>query len=227
MTRSPGLGTAVATAVKSIFQRDAIYRPDGVIIDGAYSRDPSNSSDVRTLLAGLLMGKITASSKYAPAIIGVTIGAYTSGGTSLTVSAAQAVELVRRVGSSGTAALYVVGPPGAAGTVAITACTHSAINVTTGVLTVTSLGVNKIAGSFVCAADGTHLPRTFLPDGDGVHVVDDRTNTSIDVQFPKVPAGGFIKTAQLIDYPTDTSQIGWIKAQLRAYGAWYAFDDDV
>ena len=47
---------------------------------------------------------------------------------------AQAVELVRRVGASGD--LYITGPPTAAGTVAQITKAYSAVNTTTGVITV-------------------------------------------------------------------------------------------
>ena len=95
-----------------------VLLPRGRIIDGAESRDPLNTGDLDVLRAGIVMGMITASGKYAPAIIGVLAGAYDKDGsdkTSMTVAAAVAVEIVRRIGTTGT--FKITGPPTVAGTV--------------------------------------------------------------------------------------------------------------
>lgn len=220
----PGIRVDKQSAHRVIFHQGwqiALAGPK--VISGATSRDSGNTGNLGVLRSGLLMGKITASGEYAPSVIGVTTGAYTSGGTELTVSAAQAVELVRRVGSSGTG--YVVGPPSAAGTVAATALTYSAVNTTTGVITCTSLGVNKIAGSWVCADDGSHTPRTFIPDGFGVNVLDVDGSTSLDVEFAAFPIGGHVRTANVLPgWPSDTSFATWVRDALKA-NCLFTFDD--
>jgi hypothetical protein len=128
---------------------------------------------------------VTASGKYANSILGVTTGAFTSGGTSITVSAAQAAEIVRRVGLTGN--LQYVGPPAAAGTVATTAAkAYSAINTTTGVITTADLGVNLIAGGFVIATDGSGVPITLIGDQFPLKVTDPAGNSQ-DTSFEKVP----------------------------------------
>lgn len=134
--------------------RDAAYRqilttvdgrqllPGGVIVDGAESRDPLNTGDLHTLRAGLLLGKITSGGKYAPSIMGVLTAAYDASAdtVSMTVSAATAVELVRRVGTSGT--FKLTGPPAASGVVQTVTVTFSAVNTSSGVITVTALTVD-------------------------------------------------------------------------------------
>lgn len=191
----------------------------GKIIDGANSRDSGNTGDLDVLRAGLLMGKITTGGKYAPSILGVLTGAYTSGGTTLTVSAAQAVEIARRVGTSGTGTLNAIGPPSAGGTVATTAITFSAVNTGTGDITVTSLGVNKIAGTFITAADGTESPRTMIPDGYGVKVTDVDGSTNLSVPFALFPIAGVITATQLLPvWPSDTSLQNWVRDRLNDFG---------
>lgn len=217
----PGIRTTVTATPRVVFkQLSEADLAGGGIISGAASRDPGNTGDLGVLRPGLLMGKITASGKFAPAIVGVTSGSYTSGGTTLTVSAAVATELDRLVGQSGTAELICVGPPSAAGTVAATAFDHSAINTTTGDITVTSLGVNKIAGSFICVNDGRYVPLTVIPDGFGINVLSSQDNsTSQDQYFSMLPVGGVLISENLLPtWPSDTSLQAWINTQLNTYG---------
>lgn len=199
----------------------------GKIIAGASSRDPGNTGALNILRPGLLMGKITASGKYAPAVFGVTTGtnaqngtAYTSGGTSIAVAPAVAVEIARRVGASGN--LTFTGPPSAAGTVAAITQAFSAINTTTGVITITSLGANLVIGSLVGPADGSQTPLSIIGDGMGgfgVPVTDPFTNTDLDVPYPEFPIGGTLISANIINWPADTSTRTWIFSSLNANGA--------
>lgn len=221
----PGFRSAV-TATPRLIWRQGIQTvfAGGTIIQGSQSRDPGNTGNIDRLRAGLLMGKITASTfgtvgLYAPAIIGVTTGAYTSGGTSLTVSAAQATELARIVGQSGTGELVCIGPPSAAGTVAVTSVDHSAINTSTGTLTVTSLGVNKIAGSFLAINDGRYTPITMIGSDYPVAVTDGDGN-SINVPFAQMPIAGCPICEQLLPtWPSDTSLQAWVMTSLSTASA--------
>lgn len=219
----PGLGgvRALRTATHRIVFRQNDWLSDlaqGRIIDGAQSRDVGNTGDTDVLRPGILMGKITASGKYAPCFVGVTTAAYTSGGTTLTVSAAVAAELDRLVGQAGTTELIAVGPPTAAGTVAATAFTHSAINTTTGDITVTSLGVDKVAGTLIGVNDGRHTPLTLVPDGYGVKCTD-IDGTSLDVQFNEFPIAGVVTGSQLLPvWPGDASLRAYIRDALNVYG---------
>ena len=116
------------------------YKPQAGVINGTESRDPGNTSYTNTLRAGLILAK--SSGKYAPWAIDVTSGALTGSGTSITLSAAGATELVRRVGTSGT--FVLTGPPSAAGTVRQMTVTYSAVDTGTGVVTITALGTNQV-----------------------------------------------------------------------------------
>lgn len=223
----PGFRSAETATPRLIFrQGEYLFLANGKVISGAQSRDPGNTGNIGRLRAGLLMGKITSSGLYAPAIVGATSASYTSGGTELTVSAAVATELDRLVGQSGTAELVAIGPPSAAGTVAVTAFDHSAINTTTGVITVTSLGVNKIAGTFIAVNDGRYTPLSVVPD-DFPIATTDGSGTSIDVPYPRLPIGGVIVSANVLPvWPSDTSLRAWIRTNLStaSYGK-FVFDD--
>lgn len=217
----PGVGPTI-TAQKLNVSRDGelTYFPGGGVIEGSKSRDPGNSaSSVRTLRAGLLMGKLS-TGYYAPSIIGTLTGAVSASGTSVTISAASAVELVRRGGSTGT--LRFVGPPTANGTVATFTETYSAVNTTTGVVTVSGLDADLVAGSFLVLNDGTYLPKSFIADGYGIVIPED----DADVNFPWIPVAGVIDVANIIDWPTDTSLQAWIRTNLStASGGKFVFSD--
>lgn len=118
------------------------FLANGAIVDGVKTRDPGNSADsIRTIRPGTLMGKVTSGGRYANSVIGNTSGALTGTGTTVTVSAAEATELVRRVGATGT--FKLTGPPSAAGTVRTLTATYSAVNTSNGQITITALGVNQ------------------------------------------------------------------------------------
>jgi hypothetical protein len=193
----------------------------GRVIDGEKARNANATGTYAlNLPPGMLLGKITSGGRYAPSIIGVTQGAYTSGGTSLTVTASQATEIVRRVGASGT--FKLVGPATAAGSNNTTTVTYSAVNTTTGVVTISDIGANRIAGCFVCPTDGSETPLTVIPDGIGVLLAsDDRI-----IEFPQVPIGGQIKSANIQNWPTDTTLRTYIRDSLSTLsGGKFTFDD--
>lgn len=133
--------TRTATPGRVLLAGTGVELPHNIIISGSTSRDPENTGDVQYLQAGLLLGKITSGGKYAPSIIGTLNGDYdaSSQTTSLTVTAGTAVEIVRRIGATGT--FKMTGPPTAGGTVQTATVTYSAVNQTTGVITITSLAV--------------------------------------------------------------------------------------
>ncbi len=220
----PGVGTARTAAHRRVFRGNIeTFLPGGGVINGTYAGDPDNSP-AYVLRPGLLMGRLTSGGLWGSTILGVVQSAYTSGGTSLTVTAAQAVEIARRVGSSGSGTLKAIGPPTAAGTVATTSVTFSAVAQTTGIITVTSLGVDKVAGTLITAADGTEAPLSFIPDGYGVRCAD-ADGTRISASFPQIPTAGEIHSANLINWPSDTSLQAWVVAALNgAAGGQFDFD---
>lgn len=139
----PGVGTA-RTAQRRNVSRDGSfsYFPAGGTIEGTRARDPGHSAvSTRTLRPGLVMGKITSGGFWANSIFGLSSGAITGAGTTLTVSAAAATEIVRRIGTSGT--LKITGPATAGGTVRTLTATFAAVNTSTGAITITALGVNQ------------------------------------------------------------------------------------
>ena len=210
-----------------------VYREGGAIIDGEESRDPLNTSYLDYLRAGLVMGKITTGSKFAPSIIGTLASAYDKDGsfdTTMTVSAATAVEIVRRIGTSGT--FKITGPPSAAGTVVTATITFSAISTTTGAITVTAAAADYVSGSFIQPTDGSETPLCMIASGYPLKVTDEN-DADIDIDFGKMLIGGRIDASQIINYPSDASLKKWIKGKLNGTsgttsgGAPFSFDDDV
>jgi hypothetical protein len=190
------------------------------VIDGTKSRDPSNSN-TDVLRAGLLLGK-TSGGKYAPSILGALTSGVAASATTLAVSPATAVEMVRRLGATGT--FKLVGPPTAGGTVATQTVTYTAVNQTSGAITVSALGAASIAGSFIQTSDGSQTIVTLLGNRWGVKVTDVNGNGT-DVLEDQLLLAGHVKTANVINYPSDTSLIAWVKAALRVNCPAMTFDD--
>lgn len=222
----PGVRTERIASNRNVFRDGVIdfFYAGGKTINGSLSRDSGNTGYLTTLRAGLPLGRITSSGKYAPSIIGVTTNAEVVGSTAVEVTAAQAVELVRRVGATGTFTLR--GPAGASGPVDTQTVTYSAVDTSTGAITVTALTKPFIAGSFVQPSDGSEFPRTVVPDGWGIKVTDP-TGADIDVEFEHgVPCGGCLLTANLLHWPSDTSLRLFIKESLRSASPLWMFDTD-
>jgi hypothetical protein len=202
------------------------------LIDGGLSRDTISSTNPgqwTVLGAGSLLGRVTATGRYASSVIGLTTVNYVSGGTSLTVSLATAAELVRRIGTSGT--FKLTGPPSANGTIATTVVTYSAVNLATGVVTVSNIGVNYLLGSLVQPSDGSETIKTFVPDKYGMKVTEDAGGvTNLIVPFPQLPQSGVVIASALLGYPTDVVNLqtlqAYIKAALRVSAGPFSFDDD-
>lgn len=201
------------------------FFPGGGLIDTAKTRDVQNTLAPLLLTPGLLMGKVTATGYWANSILGVTTGAYTSGGTEVTVSAAQAVEIVRRVGATGS--LIYVAPPTAGGTVASITKAYSAINTTTGVITTADIAANMVAGALVIATDGSGVPRSFIPDGYGLTMGTDTSNLPALAEWWNIPVEGMIESGQLCYWPTDASLKNWVRESLvrSGYGGKFTFSD--
>jgi len=127
VTGAPGIrADRVSTPRKAMFGGKANLLPGGRIINGALSRDPINTGDVDVLRAGMLMGRITATGLFAPSVIGSNGVALTGAQTQLNLlNTAEATELVRRVGATGT--FNITGPPSAAGVVRTLTATYSAV----------------------------------------------------------------------------------------------------
>ena len=221
----PQIGTANSATPRIVLKTFAGVElfPGGKIIDGSLSRDPGNTGDVDVLRAGVLMGKITTGGKYAPSIIGPSTSAFTAAETRIKVGLATATEIVRRIGATGT--FKITGPPAAAGTVDTSAITYSAVDVTTGYITVTALGTTFINGSFIQPDDGSETARTFIIEETGIKVTSD-DSANANIQFRLMPIAAQIDASQLVNFPTDTSLIAKIKSDLRSTSIGFVFDDD-
>ncbi len=217
----PGIGTAV-TAQKGNVSRDGnvTYFPGGGYIEGTKTRDPFNAASIFSIQAGTLMGKITTGGFYAPTIIGVTSGAYTSGGLGLTVSLASSTEIVRRIGASGTFVLK--GAATAAGTLTTDTVTFSAVDQATGIITISDIGANRIAGSIITDSDGSGTPITVLGDMYPLLIPTD----SSDVNFPWIPISMIVDVDKIQNWPTDATLKTWIKTSMSSLtGGKFVFSD--
>lgn len=212
----PGTKTKKSAVDRNVFSGPPKLVPGGAILDGSESRDPLNTDDVDILRSGVVLGKQTSSGLYAPSIIGTLAEAYnesassTSDNLEMVVSAATATEIVRRIGTSGT--FKVTGPPSDAGTVATETITFSAVNTTTGVVTITDADNDFIAGSFVQPTDGSEDPLGVLYAQGGVKVTDD-SDDDIDV-FITLAIGGVVVDGGLINEPSDASLKTWLHSKL-------------
>ena len=187
------------------------------IISGQHSRDVSNTAAPWLLRPGLLIGRISATGLYAASILGALGSAYDGEGTESNVTTAVAEEVERRAGSTGT--LRLVGPAEAGGEVNEQTFTMTAIDTEAGTITLSeSLEDGAIAGALLTAADGSGDPRSFIPDGSGVRVVDNN-RTDIEAPLPVLPVGGVVESERLIPWPEETSLRDWIVRKLTARGA--------
>lgn len=202
------------------------FYPGGVPVDGAISRDLTNTGDTDILQAGTLLGMVIASKKFAVSIMG-NLGVLHDTSvvtTALTLPAAVAVELDRRIGQSGN--LTLTGPVVTDGTLNTETVAFTAVNTTTGVVTITATTNDFAIGTWVQAADGSEILKGLVNDGFGLPVFDrtDQTNETVDLETLIV--GAFIRTSQVLSVSADTTLIAEMKKQLRASGLGYLFDDD-
>lgn len=165
----PGIGSAQVAQRRNVSRNGAFdFHPGGGTIKGSVARDPGNSAySTLCLRPGLVMGKITSSGYWANSILGVTGGALTSIGTSVTIPAATSTELARRVGATGT--FKLTGPPTASGTVRTLTATYSALGATTA--TITALGVNEVQTVNLVTAATAGSIRLYVQKPDGTLVL--------------------------------------------------------
>lgn len=221
-----GVGTARTARHKTVWSGGSVpyYFPGGRYIDSTKSRDPLNADDVTVLQAGLILGRITSGGLYAPSILGVTSGAVAVGATSISAAAAVVTELVRRIGASGT--FKLTGPPVASGSVYTETITYSAASSTT--ITCTATVNAFIAGSYIQPTDGSETPITFIGEGYGMPMTEFDGTAAAAVQLPEIPLDALVNVSSIVNYPTDASLIGWLKARLNSIGGnQYVFSDHI
>lgn len=201
------------------------YAPP-LTVDGTASSNPLNAPYVWLLWAGMPLGKITATQKFANSILGLTTVAYTSGGTSLTTDVNTAAEIVRRLGTSGT--LTLTGGTTAGATPVVYTVTYSTVNLTTGVVTVTNIGANVISGALIGPVDGSQNITTLLCENYGLQVVDQTHTTRVDVFCGRLLAGGgTINTGVIVNYPSDTGLQTYVKAGISSGTSGVTFLDNI
>ena len=81
-----------------------------------------------------------------------------------------------------------------------------------------------MAGSFVQPTDGSETIVTLLANQWGVKVTDSSGN-STDVLEDQLLLDGYVKTANVVNYPSDTSLVAWVKAAIRVNCPGVTFDD--
>jgi len=214
----PGIKTTkVATPRKVLKTLDhSIKFPGGVTVNGALARDPLNTGDVDVLRAGMVMGKITATGLFAPAIYGKLLNNEPAGQTSIEVSVATATEILRRVGGV-TGTLTIIGDGGTGAAPTVERVTMSNCVPATGIVTVGAITGPFLAGSVICPADGSEIPLGLIGDGYG-HKVTDENNENINIPLYNLLVGGIVDESQIINWPTPYETQEWYRNQLGKIG---------
>jgi len=227
----PGVLSTYSASPREIFSANrqfVQFISSLITIDGSLSGNALNAPFDWHLWAGTLLGRVTASGKYAPSILGLTNAAYThtgGGSTTLSTDVNTAKEIVRRIGTSGT--FKLTAPPAAAGTVATQTVTFSAVNTGTGAITITALGADAITSGIIQPADGSETIVTMLCDAWGKKVADQLNSTRVDVfDAQLLAAGGTINTAAIVNYPSDSSLKTWVKTAIKTTCPGVNFSDD-
>ncbi len=111
------------------------------------------------------------------------------------------------------------------GTALVSGSTRTVASVTR-----TTAGVNGAftAGSWIQPTDGSQNIKSLLRSPTKTGYWDlNALLQSIDIEYPEVLLRGFIRTAYMINYPTDSVFQAYMKSQIRANsGGYWQFDDD-
>src|SRR3984957_5891305 len=195
-------------------------------VDGNLTSCTFNAPYIFQILAGTLMGRVTATKKYANSLIGLTTSATTSGATTVQTDVNTAAEIVRRIGTTGT--FKLTAPPTASGTVATQVITYTAVNTSTGAITCTAPSAAAVTASLIQPTDGSETILTMVTDLYGIKVTDQTNVNRLDVFDPRLLlAGGTINSPMIINYPTDPSLQAYVKTALKAFSAGLTFSDDI
>lgn len=153
----PGVLTNYTATPREVFYANrqlAQFMSPPMVIDSLRTSWAENTPYVWQIPAGMLMGRVTSNKKYASSIIGVTTAGYASTGA-IQVSASQAVELVRRVGTTGS--VKVTGPVVSGGTVRTVTYPYTSVDTTNGFITVTATGTSAANATHYFNLTGTGL----------------------------------------------------------------------
>jgi hypothetical protein len=147
-TGKPGVGPSTYISnPRDIFYGNpehAQYLPFPATVDGLNSSNPQNAPYTWLLYAGTLLGLETSSLKFACSIIGPTTAPLGGAQTTLYTDVNSAAYLVQRQGTSGTFTL--TGGPQAGQTARSLTVTYSAVNLTTGAVTITPTATGAVSG---------------------------------------------------------------------------------
>lgn len=227
MSRTPGIHSGPSSTPKIVGSK-IDFLDIGGVLDGALSRDWSNTNEQRTILAGCLLGLITTGGKFMPWILGVSQANKSSSDTDVAVTVAQATQMAAVL--TLPIDITFVGPPTATGVVALDpALELTAIATGTGVLTHDALTADLAAGSVVALDNGADLgPVSFVSDEHGLDVYDVRTGeTNQDASLQLAVYAKLLYTDMITGYnDLNASMKAYVKSQLRLAMAGVAFDDD-
>lgn len=192
-----------------------LFFPGGVTIDGTLSRDllqPVQDQDV--LQAGLLMGKVTASGKYAPAIVSLLTVLHDTSATPavVTVGVAAATEIAR----TGVTTISLTGVA-VAGTGPVNTETDTIVSVDTGAGTITVSGAftnDYDIGAWLGLGNGAEVPRMIVEDEYGLRVTN-RDKVSVDIDWSTPLYEGTVDVTQVLNYGTDLILQEFLKTTLR------------
>jgi len=218
--RRPSKGPNLEVTPKAVLAEPIEYARIGSYIVAAETRDPSNDPAFY-LQAGMPMGKLSTGG-FAPSTVGGSTVAYTSGGTTLTVSVASAIELDRRLGSSGTFQIW--GQDG--DTVIKKNVTFSAVNTGNGEITVVDIGDDLDVGAWVQVKDGSENIRTIYDGfnrGNPERLTNWNTNDNQDLQFKPAMEAWVIDSAVTF-WPAEGAFRDDLYASLNVNGKFFSYD---
>lgn len=219
----PGKGSVYSSEHRIVLksERNVAYYPGGLIIDGSETRDITNTDDTAVIQAGMIFGR-QSNGMLAPSLIGKTSTEASSSATTVTLTVASAVELARRVGTSGDFIAYFADET--TGVAKTEAVRFSAVNTTSGAVTVEAIQNTFPAGTLIAPNDASRLPVCILGDGSGIKVVDQDLD-SIDVQLAKPLISGLVDASQLYLWPA-TNELRYFMKQLINSTCNFIFDDN-
>jgi len=197
-----------------------------VTVDGNLTSCPSNAPYVFQILAGTLMGRVTATQKFTNSVLGLTASATAASATTIQTDVNTAAEIVRRIGTSGT--FILTGPPTSGGTVASQTITYTAVNTSTGAITCSATSAAAVTASLIQPTDGSQAILSLVADLYGIKVTDQTNVNRVDVFDPQLLlAGGTINSQMIVNYPADTSLQAYVKAALKSFAGGVTFSDDI
>ena len=242
----PGTRTGPSITPRNIFvstQANQInYAPSFLFLDGTLGRDAgqlASSNPTSLIRPGNILGKITATGKYRPSVLGLTAG--TCSGTTLTVTAAVASEVSRLLAATAAnVTLTLAGPTSTGATQTVNTETAVVSTVTGTTLTMAgTLTHSYVTRSIVMPADGSQTGLVVFADNVFGTDVTDINGNSIDQTLNMWLRGADLLASMIPNLVTDdysnttepACQV-YLKSFLKAGGSnntsgvVYTFDND-